>query len=433
VPTKLASRLEKPVRLGVGQKLIPKLRQANVDRMAGRGDSGGRSIGVLEPVCNGMQHAPVNAAILQIVSLAYPDARIRFFAEQRHLHEVQAITGRPPAIECIPIDVPATDVSFARRLSFEYGALRTIMRSIGYENSHVIVSTALASTIQAVRLFHWIEGQEVPVQAVLHGYLNDIVGWRSRNPLRRMLDLRSALEKRNDRSLQFLVLEESIRQQLVALLPGLGARVAAIGHPFPEGQVAESPLPLRHPLHIGFLGLATPQKGFDVFLGLAEKVRAMHGSNVQFHALGRAMTGAETRSYEVLDTSPTREGLSRDEYVRRVHGLHFVCLPYRGSHYELSASGVLLDAIALLKPIVALPSPTIREIFSREPSAGYLCDTPEQLVDVVSTLVSRLDEDAYRQQVSALRSLRSERSPTSLAKRYAELTDRLNSSRFSRS
>ena len=102
--------------------------------------------------------------------------------------------------------------------------------------------------------------------------------------------------------------------------------------------------------------------------------------------------------------------------------MHYVCLPYRGSHYELSASGVLLDALAQLKPIIALPSPVVREMFLRQPSAGYLCETHEQMVDAALRIATTMDAHEYQARVSAVRRLRDERSPESVARRYIDVT-----------
>jgi hypothetical protein len=295
----------------------------------------------------------------------------------------------------------------------------------------VIVLSAVASTIAAIKLIHATRRRSVPVQAVLHGYLNDIVGWRSRNPLRRVCDLRSALEHWRDPKLEYVVLEEPIRSQLVALIPGIEDQVVCLNHPFPASETNEKANALCYPIRIGFLGLATPQKGFDVFLAMAKKIKSIRGSLVEFHAFGRLMNGVAQQQFEFLETSPVTAGLPRREYLENVRRLHYVCLPYLGNHYELSPSGVLLDAIGLLKPIIGLPSPVLRGLFSSQPMLGTLCESPDELTDRVLELTLDLDQQLYESRIDALRTLREGRSTRTLARRYTQITNQLRQLTFS--
>ena len=391
--------------------------------MTNGSDNSGRVISVLEPLSSGIQHVPFNAAMLEVVLLSYPDATVRFYAEPQHVHEVRSVLGKSAdRIHWNPIDIPPRDAEFTRRFLFEYRVIRAIARDSSFDRDYLLVLTAIESTILAAKFLHK-RGIPLRIQAVLHGYLNGIAGWRSRNPLRRMTDLRAALTRWGNEGLQYLVLEEPIRDYALELLPALSPHLEFVNHPFPSEQAsAASQPPMQYPLRIGFLGLATAQKGFDQFVDLAQAVKRVFGDRVEFHAFGRAMSDARDIRFDCLTTAPAAVGLSRNDYLRGVQSLHYVCLPYRGSHYELSASGVLLDALAQLKPMIALPSPVVREMFLRQPSAGYLCETHEQMVDAALRIATTMDAHEYQARVSAVRRLRDERSPESVARRYIDVT-----------
>lgn len=387
-----------------------------------------RAINIFDTVCTGLQHAPFNASMLEIVALALPETPITFFAQDGHIDEVRRMLGHETRtrVRWVPVTIPAETAGFSRRLVNELRLLRTLGRVSGSGGGTlVLILTALESTIAAIKVLHSFDVHFPPVQAVLHGYLNRIVGWRSRNPWIRATSLRSIMSLWTDSKLRYVVLEEPIRRQLLLLLPGLKGQVDWISHPFPPAETHGSPETPGSPVRIGFLGLATREKGFDVFLRLAEQVKKIHGDRVEFHALGRMPSGTAIPRSDYLTTLPTTVSLPRDDYVRSVRSLHYVCLPYQGGYYELSPSGVLLDAVAFLKPIVALPSPVLRALFAREPQIGFLCESPEELTQLVSRLPEMMDRDRYQSFVEALRALREKRSPARLAPVYRLLAGAL--------
>ena len=83
----------------------------------------------------------------------------------------------------------------------------------------------------------------------------------------------------------------------------------------------------------------------------------------------------------------------------------------------------MLDAIAWCKPIIGMPSPAVQELFADYPNIGYLCRSPEELVDIVAWLANHFDEQTYRRQMEAMAEVRRSRAPQTIAGRYREITD----------
>jgi hypothetical protein len=379
---------------------------------------------VLEPLTIGIQHAPVNAGMIEIARHAFPDTRIAFYAERAHLAEVKTLIepalGRD--IEWQPIQIPDRDTGFSRRFTIELRLLRQLMALAQRGNGHLLLLSGLESSLYAAKLVQAMQSHPVPVQALLHGYLNRIIGWRSRNPLARALDLRSALCRCGGGALQYVVLEEGIARKLHELLPDIDGTVQWLSHPVPPGEGETASATLALPIRIGFLGLSTVQKGFDVFLAAAQASAQARCQRVEFHAIGRLAPETPTDGFSALKSVPQAQGLSRRGYVDAVRRMHYVCLPYQAAYYELSASGVLLDAIAWGKPIIALPSPTVRSLFAAHPGIGYLCANADEMLALIERLGRQCDMEAYRRQVKAMHALRREREPRFLSVRYREIT-----------
>jgi glycosyltransferase involved in cell wall biosynthesis len=379
---------------------------------------------LIEPLCWGIEHTPVNAAILEICQSAFPDQPIRFCAERQHLREVQKFVGDEirEATEWLEIDVPSRHAHFRERFPVEFRLMRTHFHAAQATGGYALLLSAVESTVFALRTLYALSGPRIPVQAVLHGYLNEITGWRSRNPFIRAFDLRSALCLGVHRHLKYLVLESSIARRLLEILPRLDGYVDWVPHPIPREGRADSDVPAL-PVNVSFLGLASREKGFDAFVNAAEQVIKRCPGQIRFHAIGRKARNEADRESPALSTRPRAEGLSRSEYVDALRSTHYVCLPYQGRHYELAASGVLLDAIAWCKPIVSMPSPVIDELFALHPGIGYLCKTAAEMAEVLSQLAAHFDERTYRAQVQVMSDVRESRLPRSVAKHYRQITE----------
>ena len=80
---------------------------------------------------------------------------------------------------------------------------------------------------------------------------------------------------------------------------------------------------------------------------------------------------------------PHSQPINRDEYCDLLEGIDIVAMPYQLDHYSISPSGVLLDAIAFRKPVIATPIPLVKHLFDRFGEFGILAEIrqwPEKLI-----------------------------------------------------
>jgi hypothetical protein len=104
-----------------------------------------------------------------------------------------------------------------------------------------------------------------------------------------------------------------------------------------------------------------------------------------------------------------------------VSPLHYVVLPHEAASYTLTASGVLLDAIAWEKPVIARKMPIFEAIFERHGDIGYLFENDAELTGIVEQIVKAPDKSRYQRQQLNLRGLRKARAPESLAGGYRDI------------
>jgi glycosyltransferase involved in cell wall biosynthesis len=258
------------------------------------------------------------------------------------------------------------------------------------------------------------------MQVVLHG-MSGVVGKRFRHPVRRFQDMKTALTLFGNHGVQYIVLEEVIRDTVVSNCPLLVGRIEALEHPISPRQAELPPIDFREPIRFGFLGLADKAKGFPVFLELANHITAKYGVRAEFHAIGHSSADSDINAIQALATKPQDTLISRADFLASVASLHFIILPHEAASYTLTASGVLLDAIAWGKPIIARQIPIFESIFEKHGDIGYLFREDTEMKEIVGQILQAGDRSRYHRQVLNLRDARKSRAPETLARAYRNI------------
>lgn len=375
----------------------------------------------------GVAHAAGNSATIQTVARAFPEQQIRVFADLSHLSELRADTTLAAhtnvsfcEIELCPHFQSKTHIVSARRFRHELETIRAALKQAPpSEPCLLLLLSATPTAIFAASLVARTARRKVMVQVCLHGNLNELTSWRSRNPLVRAFDLSSALAARHGRRVRFLVLEEAIRHEMRGIAPHVASLTDVLPHPVNLADaVFYCEQSLSHPVRIGLVGQATEAKGITPFLALARYFNARYPGLAEFHLVGRTRHGDDVTRFAPLAHSVGNEALSRPEFLARLARLHFVCLPMQPGYYNLSASGALIDAITWLRPVIATRVPIVADLAERFGDIGYVCSDEAEMRDAITSVIRCPDPRRYHQQTAALRRARDERIPERLAQDY---------------
>jgi hypothetical protein len=386
---------------------------------------------VFEPIYSGTSHAPGNAHLLATIATAVSPVEVRMHAEPGHLAELQraadlasvgTLTFREIALA--PRLRGQVNVVSAGRFRHE---LRMLMRALGDtpngEPCLIVLASATGTAITAARLALRLAGRRGGVQVGLHGDLNAIEGWRTRNPLLRPFDLRGQLS-RPARGVRFLVFEPAIARELGRLLPAADGRTDVLPLAVNSSEMRLwHPPPPPPPLRIGLVGQTTRAKGIGPFLETARRFRQSHGERVEFHIVGRRMPDTDPATLADIAHAVPDTHLSRPEFLQRLAALHYVFLPLEPIYYRLSASGALLDALTWLKPVIATDLPIVADLFAAGGDIGHLCPSVEAMQDALRQILDAPDPARYGRQVEALRQLRETRTPEALAPVYRRMLE----------
>jgi glycosyltransferase involved in cell wall biosynthesis len=240
--------------------------------------------------------------------------------------------------------------------------------------------------------------------------------------------MKTALTLFGNDGIQYIVLEKSIRDTVVTSFPLLSGKIDALEHPLSPNQLELPEVPLVEPIRFGFLGLADRAKGYPVFVDLANRITVKYGNRAEFHAIGHLSGNSMIPGTNALLTKPQSTLMSRTAFLNGVSGLHFIVLAHEAGPYTLTASGVLLDAIAWGKPVICREIPIFESIFNQQGDIGYLFNSDDELKRVVEEILQNADNPRYQRQVSNLRSARKTRHPEALAEQYRHIVLRASQS-----
>ncbi len=385
---------------------------------------------ILEMTWRGRAHVPGNAATIETIARAFPGEKLRVFAEAGHLDALRALLGpaRGGEIGFFPAADPAylqgkTHIVSARRAAREVATLRRALAGApAGERLFLFLLSATSTAIFAASLLARLDRRIAGIHIGLHGNLNEITGWRSRNPLARAFDLRAALTTAHPPRLRFLVLEEAIRRELARILPRAGARTDVLSLPLNLGEAegGDAP-PFAPPWRFGLIGQATRDKGIEVFLEIARRMKARFGERVAFYVVGMIRHDLDQAPFSILAHAPDHGGLSRAEFTTRLASLHYVLMPLAPEYYALSASGAVIDAITFRKPMIGFRLPILADLFARFGDLGTLVDDVDEMAAAIAREVETPDPACQAARQAALTTARASRAPAALAAGYAAL------------
>jgi glycosyltransferase involved in cell wall biosynthesis len=368
---------------------------------------------------SGRAHVPFNAGFLATIHAAFPTESLSFYGAKTHLDELKNEL-RPALADSINwqhIKPPASDASYSRRFRCELGILRRALGALRADaDSRLILTSAYPSTVLALKIARAFRLKHCRAQIILHG-MSGIVGKRYRRPLLRLQDMKSALTLLGNKGIHYIVLERSIRDTVVSSFPLLSGKIDVLEHPISPNQMELPEASLVEPFRFGFLGLADKAKGYPVFVDLANRITAKYGTRAEFHAIGHGKS-VNPNGPNALLTKPQSTLMSRTAFLNGVSPLHFIVLPHEPGPYTLTASGVLLDAIAWGKPVICRKIPIFESMFKTHGDIGYLFSGDDDLIGIVEQIVEKADYSRYRDQIGNLRNARKTRHPEALAEPY---------------
>lgn len=222
------------------------------------------------------------------------------------------------------------------------------------------------------------------------------------------------LHPQRESNIYFAVMGDSILCNIKLLVsPQLFKQFVSIDHSY---IFDPSAAPVEHhtnKVHLGTVGLLTHAKGYQTLCGIAQ---SLNNQNVELSVTGCIFADTEPLIKLGVDL-PSNNGatqLDYEEFSSRIKRLHYILFLYPTDSYKLIASGAIMDAIDMQKPIVALRNDYFDYLFAKYGDFGYLCDDLSQILSYIDQISSKSIEVKNYD----FASMRAKVSPRSLSREF---------------
>lgn len=301
---------------------------------------------IIEPICHSNEHVPFCAAFVASLMSALPYENIVYVGASSQVDNVETYL--------LKNDVEISKVSWVKDIHTVENAppykealqtLKTVNNLVNrYTPRKIFISTA--STLGLFVLSKFRLRKEIPLYAILHRSTTQL---KSNKGIVKMASHFIFKQNFNKRKVYPLVLSSEILNEIKDLKPRLYNQLRFIDHPYLFPNVDNAKL-LVDVNKIGFIGMGSKSRGYDVFL----KIRDIVNYKMQFYGIGKLSDDLKGVTQIGLEHSMSDTHLSSGDYANLLANLDVVLMPISNEYYTLAISGALLDALAYGKPILLL-------------------------------------------------------------------------------
>lgn len=371
---------------------------------------------VVEFRYSGLTHADFNAALLAALRQGYPDADIQYLAitsqarcTREALYAMDPVAAATIHFEPFPYAVGKDSILGFLKECYRWVRLATYS---SVREADILVFTATnTASLGILKLLSLLLSTPKSVWVVFHSLLARLLAGDKA--------LRATITLPQSENLKFLVLGPTIERNLRGLISLPANRLHSIEMPYFMKEASPAPTQGER-IRFSFLGFATREKGILHFADLAHRFDGL----ADFELVGSVLLPEmlqELRNRTNPLQGLTGESIKPDEYARRVRTSTYLVGPYDPTHYRLTASASFLDSLAFAKPGIFLRSEYLEDCFSQLGDVGYLCDSVEEMHEIMHSIILEFPAERYAQQCTNILQNRARYSPEAVGAQLARL------------
>lgn len=354
---------------------------------------------VIDTFSCGSFHEMFNAEILKAYSYIFKN--VYHYGISSSIDCIQKICVDCSNIQYtrLPLSVESNN-RIGTMMRFFWSALYTTFFLSHFRKEHyVAINYNNPFLLPLLRLFgRFMKGN---VYICCHGELELLAGLSGKNGLLALMQkkmLFSFFSRPVYKNVHFFVLGESIIENLNSIIPNNIEHFFSINHPYRFGieQTVMSDFSQSN-YRIGIIGLTNKNKGYDLLVRLVQNLDLTNNRLIDLWHIGKLcgdIVFMREKGVYVVERDENGN-LSRNIYENLVSSLQFVLLLYPMDSYKLTASGAIFEAIANLKPVIALSNPFFEYVFSVMGKIGYLFHSMDELEQFLLTF--HIEEQDYLQ------------------------------------
>lgn len=348
----------------------------------------------IDTICTNTQHVIFNASLIAMLSKLYK--KITCYGEKNNIKDVfntlknNHVSTSFIETKNIPLPITYTGIRFffVYILSFFYNIYFIVFANkkellvFNYNNLMAVRSMNLINKLfnRNILIFCHGEMEFLISEIKQYGPLNSLL-WRFAHHF--FLNKNIQIHPK----IKFVVMGDAILQHMKETVPdNIGKAFISVDHSyfFNNNSLPYTPPPSNQ-LKVGTVGVFSKIKGGDDFCKLYHLVDK---SKVRFSITGRIFYDMNIINSMDIDL-PNNKGINaidREELERRTQELDIILFFYPKNSYKLIASGAIMDAISMKKPIIAIRNSYFSYIFEKFGTFGFLVDSVEEMAKIIETL-----------------------------------------------
>ncbi|MFA5973319.1 MAG: hypothetical protein WC780_13295 [Lentimicrobiaceae bacterium] len=358
---------------------------------------------VIEPQCYANEHSDVNAALLAVIRSACPLQKIVFFAENSHLNLVKEITTLKNInlIDYYSIKIPNRNFIDAQRIFVEWVLTKQVFhKAKALKAQRIIFSSVTSSGLWCIKLLIR-KFKNIDVIVIPHTILESVTEKPSlKKPWNLLFWFRYSLIIGNVPQLRFMLFGESKGKALCQILPQIQNYVISINLPYFFKEITVVRNKQSSILRFGYFGDLYNKKSTNGFSKLALEVHQESEKDkskfILIGYIGDPIMRGKINS-EIILPSIDRP-LEREQYDKYANMIDYAVYFFKPKSYALTVSASFYDALAYIKPIIAIKTPFFEYYFNIMGDIGYLCEDYNDMKTLIIDLIINKPTIKYAEQ-----------------------------------
>lgn len=354
-------------------------------------------------------HVMFNASMIEVISLAFPGEKLKVIADGSHIELIkQKLPGE--TAECVvyqPIDITISSSSgvsklweWVKKISNDFKFFKTLLSAVNIGDSVIFLSIPPISFVPFKLIKRNFPSKKVFL--VMHGELEYLYFYQNKRErgigifYKLLFNLRS-------KNLRYITLNKIAKKKLVEDGYVKEEQMIEIHHPYLFKENLNTKFKVGIPLTFANVGGLMARKSGQLIFELAEKLKnAILQKQIDIQTIGSVEN--EMFGFDNGLVTGLRKGniessyIDRDMFEEKVANIDFALFFFDHHQFIYRASGALLDIVNFNKPIVALKHPLFTSLFQSVGDFGYLCDSIEDMADLIKNL--KPDSDFFKKDYS---------------------------------
>jgi len=361
---------------------------------------------LVEPQCHNEEHSMVNTLLIKGLLKSSLASNLIFFAEDNHVNKVSNNLQTINHISFQAIEIPKRGFSNARRLIDEFKLVAKIFLITKKEKSNkILFLSATPAGIYCIKLLSLLYNN-IDIFIVLHSMIENIDKKQFMPIWDYPFNITNTLSFIRKKSIKFILFNKFSLLRFEKQYAELSPFFHTIEFPFEYNAKEKKKTTLNNngnKIVFASIGDFNKRKNSKLFFDLANQYT--HTNSIyEFWFIGRTeISSINLNNVHLVSSEDILDDINYHHYIDLIDYAVFL---FNSDFYRYTVSGTLYDAILHTKPILAIRTPFFQDFFLKYGNIGYLCDSYDDILDLINSNKIEKNSLLYTEQQSNLQKAR---------------------------